>query len=169
MSSEPISAPTGTVEVKEFCRACGHFATGVAVVTVVDRSGRPHGMTVNSFTSVSLDPLLFLVCIDHRAGMRTVVDVHVPIAVNILSEEQRALSVRFARTYDDRFDGQLWSAGKNGAPIFPGVLASLEGSVREMIVAGDHTILLTEVNAVSFREGRPLMFFNSRYVSLGES
>jgi flavin reductase (DIM6/NTAB) family NADH-FMN oxidoreductase RutF len=169
MSSEPAGTTTVPVDVDDFCRACARFATGVAIVTVLDDSDYPHGMTVNSFTSVSLDPLIFLVCIDHRAGVRPLFDTGTSIAVNILSEEQSALSIRFARPGEDRFDGQLWSPGVTGAPLIPGVLATLEGQIREMIVAGDHTILLTDVRAVNSRDGRPLLYFNSRYDSLGEA
>jgi flavin reductase (DIM6/NTAB) family NADH-FMN oxidoreductase RutF len=168
MSSKSRSAPLSSLNAAEFCRACAQFATGVAIVTVLDDLGQPHGMTVNSFTSVSLDPLIFLVCVDHRAGVRRLFDTHVPMAVNILSEDQRALSVRFARPGEDRFDGQLWIPGTTGAPILPGVLATLEGPIREMIVAGDHTILLIDVHSVSSRTGRPLLYFNSQYGSLGE-
>ena len=163
MSSGPVSSSIQPLDAGEFCRACAHFATGVAIVTVTDPTGQPHGMTVNSFTSVSIEPLLFLVCIDRSAGILPLFRVGGSIAVNILGEDQRALSARFARPGEDRFNGQNWMPGVTGAPLIPGVLATLEGLIREMMIAGDHTILLTEVLSVTFREGRPLLYFNSRY------
>ncbi len=163
---EPVLTPLG--DPTEFCRACGKFATGVTVVTVADDSGQPHGMTVNSFTSVSLAPLMYLVCIDNRARVCQIFETGVHIAINILGEEQQQISSRFARPHDDRFATVDWAPGATGAPLIHGALAFIEGVVVQKIPAGDHTILLAEARATGHREGRPLVFFGSRYQRLGE-
>src|SRR5690349_9317331 len=98
MSSEGL-----TVTSEEFRRACGRFATGVTVATVIDRKGVPHGLTVSSFTSVSLDPPLILICLGHAV---TVIDAFrgaSHFGINVLEESQRDLSERFARRGFDRF------------------------------------------------------------------
>ena len=166
MSSEPVVPVAPLGDPTEFCRACGRFATGVTIVTVRDPSGTPHGMTVNSFTSVSLAPLMFLVCIDNRSRLIPLFVPGAPVAVNILSEEQQHISSRFARPSDDRFGSIEWEVGKTGAPILGGTLAGIEGLVRQAIPAGDHTVVLTEVHGTHHREGRPLLFFSSRYQKL---
>ncbi len=168
MSSEPLPVAAPLADRAEFCKACARFTTGVTVVTVADSSGQPHGMTVNSFTSVSLDPLMFLVCIDNRARVNQVFATGIHIAINILGEEQQHLSSRFARPHDDRFATVDWAPGATGAPLISGALAMIEGVVVEKILAGDHTILLAEARSTNYREGRPLVFFGSRYQRFGE-
>ena len=168
MSSEPLPAPAALADRTEFCRACARFTTGVTVVTVADSAGQPHGMTVNSFTSVSLDPLMYLVCIDNRARVNQIFEKGIHIAVNILGEEQQAISSRFARPHDDRFATVDWAPGATGAPLISGALAMIEGVVIDKIPAGDHTILLTEVRSTNYRDGRPLVFFGSKYQKFGE-
>jgi flavin reductase (DIM6/NTAB) family NADH-FMN oxidoreductase RutF len=165
---QPSRSPAPQVDAMAFRHACSRFATGVAIISVLDALGQPRGMTVNSYTSVSLNPLLFLVCIDERAGIRPLLEPGVAIAINILSEDQQALSTRFARTGEDRFGELAWTPGATGAPLIPGVLAVIEGVIRDKMMAGDHAILLTEVQATGYREGRPLVYFASRYQRLGE-
>ncbi len=168
MSSDPVTVVAAASAADEFRRACARFATGVTVVTVADPSGQPHGLTVNSFTSVSLSPLLFLVCIDRTANSAAVLQKGVHLAVNILDEEQQWLSRRFAGVADDRFATVEWAPGKHGAPLIAGVLATIEGEIVERVSAGDHILLMTEARSTSYREGRPLVYFGSRYQRLGE-
>jgi flavin reductase (DIM6/NTAB) family NADH-FMN oxidoreductase RutF len=165
MSRDTVSSPP-LLDAGEFCRACARFATGISVLSVLDEQAQPRGMTVNSFTSVSLSPLLFLVCIDQRASIRHLLHPGTAIAINILTEEQQRLSERFARPGEDRFGELPWSRGVTGAPLIPDTLAVIEGIIRDKIVAGDHTIMLTEVQATGYREGRPLVYFTSRYQRL---
>jgi flavin reductase (DIM6/NTAB) family NADH-FMN oxidoreductase RutF len=167
MSSDTVTSPS-LADAGAFCRACARFATGIAIVSVLDAQGQPRGMTVNSFTSVSLSPLLFLVCIDRRAAIRPLLTTGTAIAINILGEDQQRLSERFARPGEDRFGEIAWEPGVTGAPLIPGTLAHIEGLIRDKIIAGDHTIMLTEVRATGYREGRPLVYFTSRYQRLGE-
>ncbi|MCC6861413.1 MAG: flavin reductase family protein [Bryobacterales bacterium] len=154
------------VDKVQFCRACGKFATGIAVLTVRGPQGAPHGMTVNSFTSVSLTPPLVLVAVDHKTRVLGYMRASDFFGINILAEDQQHLSEHFARSGQDRFSNVSWSPGKTGAPLIPGVLAYVECGLRQMVEAGDHTLFIGEVLQASWREGQPLLYFNSRYKHL---
>lgn len=169
MSSEPMLMGTEADAAGDYLKSCARFATGITIVTVADEAGQPHGLTVNSFTSVSLSPLLFLVCIDKRVKAAPLFQPGVHMAVNILDENQEALSIRFAAVHDDRFATVTWAPGAHGAPLIAGVLASIEGVIRETIPAGDHIVVLAEACSTNYRDGRPLVYFRSRYQHLEEA
>ena len=169
MSSKLARRPPARVAKDHFCRTCARFPTGVTILTVLDSEGTPHGMTASSFTSVSLDPPLVLVCVDHRATVMEHLRACEHFGINILSEEQHELSTRFARRGEDRFDGVAWIPGHKGVPLIPGVLASFECGVDRLVDAGDHAILIGEVLHAEHQEGRPLVYFGSRYHRLGAS
>ena len=117
MSSERYPGRGAPVGSEEFRRACGRFANGVTVASVLDANGAPHGLTVSSFTSVSLDPPLILICLGHAVTAIQHFRAATHFGINVLSEEQRALSERFARKGYDRFDGVEWHARRHrGAP-----------------------------------------------------
>jgi flavin reductase (DIM6/NTAB) family NADH-FMN oxidoreductase RutF len=158
MSSQP--------EPDRFRSACALWATGIAVVTLIDASGVPHGMTVNSFTSVSLEPPLVLVCIDYRATILPHLPISQSFAINILAEEHAELSSRFARKLEDRFENLDSVPGRQGAPMLSGALAVFECSVVQSIPAGDHQIVVAQVHSVNSGEGRPLLYFASGYQTL---
>jgi flavin reductase (DIM6/NTAB) family NADH-FMN oxidoreductase RutF len=168
MSSNPSTVPGKGVGPQAFLRACAQFCTGIAIATVLDSSGSPHGMTVNSFTSVSLDPPLVLVCIDHKAGILEFFLKSEFFAINILRETQQALSMRFARAGEDRFGSVEWYPGETGMPLIPGALATLECAVFQRLAAGDHTVLIGEVFHAIRHEGRPLLYFSSAYRNLDQ-
>jgi len=155
-----------TLTKTEFCRTCAKFPTGVTVITVLDSEGSPHGMTASSFTSVSLDPPLVLVCVDHRASVLAHLRRARHIGINILSEDQQALSDHFARRGHDRFDQVEWRPGHGGVPLIPGALASFECTIQRMVEAGDHDILIAKVEHVEHSDGRPLVYFASGYHKL---
>jgi flavin-dependent trigonelline monooxygenase, reductase component len=155
-----------TIEQHHFRRVCSKYATGITILTVLDSGGDPHGMTVNSFTSVSLAPPLVLVCIDRKASMLGYFRAGTRFAINVLEEEQKDLSTCFARTLEDRFRGVEWRPGETGAPVLPDVLATLECVVTQMVNAGDHVVVIGEALHASWREGQPLIYFNSSYQSL---
>ena len=173
MSSNPVTAPRKAVGQgvgpQAFLRACAQFSTGVAIATVLDAAGAPHGMTINSFTSVSLSPPLVLVCIDHKARILDHFLTCEFFAINILRENQQTLSERFARPGEDRFGAVEWYPGETGMPLIPDALATLECAVFQRTPAGDHTILLGEVVSAVRHDGRPLVFFSSSYQSLEQS
>ena len=163
MSSKAPPMRRASIDKTHFCRTCARFVTGVTVVTVLDAEGIPHGMTASSFTSVSLDPPLVLVCVDHRATVLEYFRRASHLGINVLNEDQRELSVLFARRGQNRFIGIEWHAGQTGVPLIPRVLAHFECGQHKMVDAGDHAILIAEVLHAEHREGRPLVYFGSDY------
>ena len=149
----------------------GCFATGVTIITV-DLEGEVHGMTANAFASVSLDPMLVLVCVDHSTRTHAHLHAKKRFGVNVLSEQQQAISEYYARperTHENaeaeagaRFDRTV-----HGTPILNGSLAYLECRLHSAQLAGDHTIFIAEVENVVVREGEPLLFFRGRYRKVG--
>ena len=120
-------------------------------------------MTANSFTSVSASPPLILVCIDLKCSILDHFNNCTHFAVNILGEDQRPVSVRFARSIEGRFDGIEWTPGRHGSPILAGTLGVMECAVERRMTVGDHIILVGEVNAVEIHGGKPLLYFASGY------
>jgi flavin reductase (DIM6/NTAB) family NADH-FMN oxidoreductase RutF len=151
------------IEPDLFRKSCGRFATGIAVATVSGTDGKPYGLTVNSFTSVSCCPPLVLICVDYRCNILPQFRSSSHYGVNVLTENQRALSVRFARRDLDRFDGIDWRLGQLGVPVLTGCLAVMECSVSQVVEAGDHAIFIGEVEHTEFRDGKPLLYYASAY------
>ena len=156
----------------EFRKAMGCFATGVTIITV-DLEGEVHGMTANAFASVSLDPPLLLVCVDRRASTHAHLQAKKRFGINVLGEEQRAISEYYARPDRDHEHaeteaGARFDRTKHGTPVLHGSLAYLECRLHSAEVAGDHTIFIAEVEDVVVREGDPLLFFRGKYRKVGE-
>lgn len=151
------------IDSKEFRRAAGKFLTGVTVATSRAADGTPHGLTVNSFTTVSLAPPLILFCIDNRTRSINHFVKTGFFAINVLSESQRALSARFADPTADRFTGLDWHEGKTGSPLFAGCLATIECKLAQTVEAGDHLILVGEVLHLTHTDGDPLAYFSGSY------
>lgn len=155
----------------EFRRAMGCFATGVTIITV-DLDGEVHGMTANAFASVSLDPLLVLVCVDHSTRTHAHLHAKKRFGVNVLCEDQRAISEYYAlpeRTHDraETEAGARFEHTAHGTPMLHGALSYLECRLRSAEPAGDHTIFIAEVEDVVVREGEPLLFFKGKYRKVG--
>ncbi|KKB63416.1 hypothetical protein WM40_11795 [Robbsia andropogonis] len=147
-----------------FRRVLGHFATGVTVITTRDVDGRPVGMTANSFNSVSLDPPLVLWSLARRATSHAVFASARYWAVHVLSEEQEALSRRFATRDIDRFAGLDMLGGYGGTPLLVGCAARFECETASLHEGGDHTILIGKVLAVEqHAPAAPLVFHGGRY------
>ena len=127
--------------------AFGAFLTGVTVVTTVDATGAPIGFTANSFTSVSLDPPLLLVCLAKTSRNYVTLTGAKGFGVNILSEAQKDVSNTFARPVEDRFAAVDWTSGPFGAPVFADVAAWFDCSTHDVVDAGDHVILVGRVEA----------------------
>jgi len=144
--------------------ALGCFATGVTVVTARTADGRPLGLTANSFTSVSLDPPLLLVCIANSAGSAEALRDAGHFAVNVLQIGQQPVSNLFASRTEDRFGGTGWSEGESGAPVLHGSLSSFECRRHAVHEGGDHFILVGEVVCARFEPRRdPLLYFRGKY------
>jgi len=144
----------------EFRRVMGHFATGVTVVACRGATGEPLGLTVSAFTSVSLEPLLVLVCIHTKAFGHDPLLQAGSFGVSVLSRRQGELAWRFAAGDSSRrFDGVPFREGEFGSPLLEGALAWLECRVRDVFPGGDHSIILAEVLSFETGEGDPLLFF----------
>lgn len=152
----------------DFRRACGQFATGVAVACVIGPDGSPHGLTINSFTSVSLSPPLILICIGHDSALRDLFRQQARFGLSFLRAEQRDLSHQFATRGRDRFQGVNWHTGPSGVPLLSDSLADMECAIEQTITAGDHDILIARVAHASVHGGHPLLYFNSAYAALRE-
>ena len=156
---------------EQFRRAMGFFATGVTVITV-DYEGAVQGMTANAFTSVSLDPLLVLVCVDHEARTHSHLHARKRFGINVLSDQQRAISEHYARPDRDPAlaeseAGARFDRTAHGSPVLQGALAYLECRLQSAQDAGDHTIFIAEVEDVVVRTGKPLLYFQAGYRALG--
>jgi flavin reductase (DIM6/NTAB) family NADH-FMN oxidoreductase RutF len=166
MSSEGSVECPAPVSSEEFRRACGRFSSGVTIATVLDAEGAPHGLTVSSFTSVSLVPPLISICLGHAV---TVIDLFRAsnfFGVNILSETQQYLAEQFARKGHDRFQGVAWTAGATGVPLIDDVLAAIECQVERRIPVGDHDILVGRMVGTRVTDGQPLLHFFGEYQKL---
>lgn len=152
-----------------FRKVMGHFATGVTVVTVRQRSGKPWGFTVNSFTSVSLTPPLVLFCVDHQGDSFQQVSVAEYFAVNFLAEDQEEISRQFALKSSDRFSTVEISDGVTGAPLIAGCVGYVECRKVASHPYGDHTVVIGEVLEAGAGGGNPLLFYRSSYARLEPS
>ncbi|MCA2965538.1 MAG: flavin reductase family protein [Acidobacteriaceae bacterium] len=155
------------VDAISFRRACSRFATGITIATVLDPEGGPQGFTANSFTSVSADPALVLICVDRRANVLPHFKAAGHFAINVLRVEQKELSMRFAARGQDRFLEVDWRPGTGGVPLLAGALAQFECERREVWEAGDHLVFLGGVVAVRYDDGAPLLYYASGYRELG--
>lgn len=166
-------APRASPEYREgsdartFRDALGCFATGVTVVTAMSPEGVPVGLTANSFTSVSLDPPLLLVCIANNAGSAPVLRETERFAVNVLQIGQQPTSNRFAGKGEDRFVATPWEPGEYGTPVLAGSLSSFECARHAVHDGGDHFILVGRVLKAIFEPRRdPLLYFRGKYRKL---
>lgn len=149
-----------------FRSVLGRFGSGVSIITTHDTDGRDHGMTVSAFSSLSLDPPLVLVAIGNDATMARVMSRADSFAVNVLGEDQQELSRRFAGKLDDRFAGVTLTHGLYGDALLDGALGTLECRVVARHPAGDHVIVVGQVEGAAAHDGRPLLYFRGRYAKL---
>ena len=145
--------------------AFGTFMTGVTVVTSHDAAGTPLGFTANSFSSVSLDPPLVLVCLANGSKNYHALTQASGFAVNILAEDQKDISNTFARPSEDRFAAVDWQKGPQGSPILAGVSAWFDCSMHKTVEAGDHVILIGKVEAFDTSTAPGLGYARGAYVT----
>jgi flavin reductase (DIM6/NTAB) family NADH-FMN oxidoreductase RutF len=144
--------------------ALGCFATGVTVVTCLDSDGRPVGLTANSFTSVSLEPPLLLVCVAKKAASAKALVGASHFAVNVLQTGQQPASIRFATRHEDRFGPNDWSPGEYGAPVLEKSLGVFECMAHAVHDGGDHHMLIGQVVKARFDASLdPLLYFRGSY------
>ena len=150
----------------EYRKALGQFVTGVTIVTTCEIDGTPRGFTANSFTSVSLDPPLILICIGDFNESSELFKKSKHFAVNILNENQMDISNLFSSPTSKRFEKTQWIKGDLGSPIIKGSLAWFECKNHDQIRSGDHIILIGNVKSFKKKSGRPLGYYNGNYISL---
>ena len=147
-----------------FRQVMGNFTTGVVVVTSRTPDGRPCGLTANSVASVSLEPLLVLVCVDRAAASHACIVDGGAFALSILGRADEPVARRFAAgDRAVRFDDLAYRTEVTGSPVLASSLAWLDCRVRDVHDAGDHSIVVGEVVACDATEGDPLVFFRGEY------
>lgn len=160
---ETEAGPTPRIDPRAYRAALGRFATGITIVTASE-GGEVHGMTANSFTSVSLDPPLVLISVDLRAKMHRVLTETGRYGVTILSEGQEPYARHFAGRRQPDFTVEFdWV---DGVPLIRGGLGHLACTVVDAHRAGDHTLFIGRVEYLDYAQGAPLLFFTGMYRSL---
>ena len=158
------------VDTRGYRDVCGCFATGVSVVTTADEEG-PRGLTANAISSVSLEPTLFLVCVDLKATSYPVLERAERFAINILAADQEEISNFFAGTTpeDSPMGDVCYKMSTNGSPLIEGAIAWLDCKTHSIIDGGDHKIFVGEVAGceVVRPDADPLLFFRGKYREIG--
>lgn len=157
-----------TIDPRALRDVLGCYATGVAVVTGIGDEGKPVGMTINSFSALSLDPPLILWSIGLETPSRSAFDSHAGFAINMMCAASKDLSLHFAKPSEDKFAGIDWTAGHHGVPVLTGALATLECEVEDKIISGDHQIYIGRVLRIDRTDREPLLFHRGKFASLGE-
>ena len=156
-----------SVDPDTFRSVLGRFASGITIVTTRDSSERDCGMTVSAFCSVSLAPPLVLICVEHEASSHAALLDASHFAVSILAAHQEPLSRRFSGPDEaKRFDGIGYSRGQTGAALIDDALAHIECKRVAHYVAGDHTVLIGEVESAAAHAHRPLLYYRGGYAQL---
>jgi flavin reductase (DIM6/NTAB) family NADH-FMN oxidoreductase RutF len=150
------------IDDAQFKAALSHFASGVTVVTT-EHAGKPYGMTVASFASLSLHPPLVLVCIEKSVKSHDAIALAGKFGVSILAQSQQDVSGRFASKVEDKFVGMSMRTGELGVPLVEGAICTLECRVQSQLPGGDHTIFVGEVVEAQTSEGAPLVYYRSGY------
>lgn len=144
----------------------GRFASGITVVTTRDEHGSDHGMTVSAFSSVSLDPPLVLVCVANDATMAPAMSTASSFGVSILSDTEEPQSRRFSGKTDDRFADLQYTRGSLGNALLSDALATIDCRITARYPAGDHVIVVGEVDSGGARDARPLLYYRGGYAQL---
>ena len=146
------------LDTKLLRSVAGSFATGITVICVEDHEGKVHGMTANSFQSVSLDPPLVMFSVMQHNAILDYLTISKKVGISILSEEQRDISVQFSGMSEDELD--VGFEKENGFEIIKGCLAWYHTTVFEIISTGDHLLILCEVKNLGKSSGDPLIYFS---------
>jgi flavin reductase (DIM6/NTAB) family NADH-FMN oxidoreductase RutF len=160
-----VQADSPSVDERLFREAVAHFATGVTVITTL-HAGRPAGMTASAVASLSIDPVLLLVCIDNRLPTHEAIEASRRFVVNVLGEGQEALALQFARPAEDKFAGVRLREGHE-LPVLEDAIAYFVCDVHERFPGGDHSIFTGLVGECGATPGkRPLVYFRSAFGAL---
>ena len=152
---------------RDFRDALGRFATGICVITFAPKDGKPFGMTVNSFASVSLDPPLVLWSLQKNSDVYDEIVSAERYGINILSSEQQALSDQYAKKSDHDLSPEHYSLGKTGSPVLKNSIVSFECASEAQYDGGDHLIIVGRVLEMeNSPTGDPLLFVSGKYREL---
>ncbi len=166
-AAEPVAPDAPTPDTRRLRAALGRFTTGVTIVTCTDAAGEPVGLTVNSFSSLSLEPPLVLWSLRRESPSAAAFSAARHFAVNVLAESQVGVSRSFAARRADRFAEGEWSAGLHGLPVLAGAAALFECESVSAQVAGDHLLFIGRVLACSDSAVPPLLFQAGHYRTIG--
>ena len=156
------------MDAKRYREAISHFATGVTIITTM-KDGKPVGMTASAVASLSLEPVLLLVCISNRIATHEAIEHSQKFVVNVLGEGDGELAMRFAKPVADRFAG-LELRREFDLPVIRSAIAHFVCDVHERFPGGDHSIFIGRVVDCSFEpDSRPLLYFKSRFGALGSA
>lgn len=166
-SRETAAPPNNGLRYRE---TVGEFCTGITIISSLKPDGEPVGLTCQTFSSLSLNPPLVQLSVQHTSTTWPWIRENGRFAVNILAEDQAGLARQFIRSGTNKFAGVQWENSDSGLPILGGVLAWLDCKLTQEVVAGDHTIAIGSVNNLDKnREYRPLLFFRGGIRGLNES
>ena len=151
-----------------FRQAWGKFATGVSIVTTIAPGGEIHGMTANGITSVSLDPLLVLVCAGHSTATYPLIRSSGRFAISILGQHQQSIAEYYARPTDGKTgDVEVsFNTTRHGSATVDGCLATMDCELFDETLAGDHTIFIGRVDEIEINTGKPLIFYEGKFGQL---
>jgi len=158
-------------DIDQYRKAWAKFATGVSVILSKDQEGDVHGMAANGITSVSLDPMLVLVCIDHSRNTYKRIKETGRFSINILNHNQTAVAEYYARRPEKRIGDPPCDLvlKENGSAKIPDCLTFIDCNVHEEIIQGDHTIYIGKVIDITIEEGKPLLFYESMFNELAHN
>lgn len=156
------------IDVKELRNCFGKFATGITVITALAPDGTKLGLTVNSFSSLSLEPPMILWSLDKKSKNLDAMKGAPHFAVNVLASDQMDISNRFARTSDNKFDGIKLMPSKCNLPLLEGTVAHLECELIDMVEGGDHLIFIGKVEHFDVKDKKPLLYINGQYSTISE-
>ena len=156
-----------TMQSDLFREAWSNFATGVSVITSIQNNNEIHGMTANGIASISLDPMLVMVSVGHSAQTHKIITKNMKYAINILSEDQIETGKFFAKSNQEIPENILseFYMSKNNSPFLSNSLASMDCKVVRTHSEGDHTIFIGEVTEIVVNNGKPLMFYQGKWVN----
>jgi flavin reductase (DIM6/NTAB) family NADH-FMN oxidoreductase RutF len=151
-----------------FRQAWGKFATGVSVITTIAPDGEIHGMTANGIASVSLDPLLVLVCAGHSTASYPLIKSNGRFAISILEQNQQSIAEYYARPTEGKTgDVEVsFTRTRHGSAVVDGSLATMDCEMVDETLAGDHTIFIGRVDGIQINAGMPLIFFEGKFGQL---
>lgn len=166
MSDTATGSAPSSLDPRALRSALGQYATGVAIVTALDDTGRPVGMTINSFASVSLDPPLVLWSVQMNTTSSLAFRKCGRFSVNVLAADQQDAALRFARTDENKFVDFDVDTGLGGVPLIPGALATFECVTWAVYPGGDHEIIVGKVENLITRPGAALGFHQGKFLTL---